>query len=95
MNESVVEWFAKQVLAYKSPTNVNGTDYILIPVDKIDFLKEQSKEMEKEQSLKVPSYDLDELADIEFSLGWNSEIRKIAFKKGFQKALELLTFKSE
>ena len=50
---TAVEWFAKQVLEYKSPTNVNGTDYILIPVDKIDFLKEQSKEMEKEQKEKT------------------------------------------
>ena len=48
-----VEWFAKQVLEYKSPTNINGTDYILIPVDKIEFLQEQAKEMEKEQIINA------------------------------------------
>ena len=45
---TAVEWFAKQVLEYKNPTNLNGTDYILIPVDKIEFLQEQAKEMEKQ-----------------------------------------------
>ena len=49
MKESAVEWYTKQILEYKSPANINGTDYILIPVNKVDFLQEQSKEMEKEQ----------------------------------------------
>ena len=53
MKQTAVEWFAKQVLAYKSPTNVNGTDYILIPVDKINFLQEQAKEMEKQQIIEA------------------------------------------
>jgi hypothetical protein len=46
---TAVEWYTKQILEYKSPTNINGTDYILIPVNKVDFLQDQAKEMEKEQ----------------------------------------------
>ena len=47
--QTAVEWFANEVLYYKNPTNINGTDYILIPINKIEHLKEQAKEMEKEQ----------------------------------------------
>jgi hypothetical protein len=47
--QTAVEWYTKQILEYKSPTNINGTDYFLIPVNKVDFLQEQAKEMEKEQ----------------------------------------------
>jgi hypothetical protein len=55
-------------------------------------------EMEKEQSLKKIIYDLDELAS-EYSEGKStSEVFKRAhesdFKAGFQKAIELLTFKT-
>jgi len=46
---TAVEWLAKQVLEYKNPTNVNGTDYVLIPINKIEFLQAEAKEMEKEQ----------------------------------------------
>jgi hypothetical protein len=54
--------------------------------------------MEKEQSLKKIIYDLDELAS-EYSEGKStSEVFKRAhesdFKAGFQKAIELLTFKT-
>lgn len=49
IKQTAVEWFAKQVLGYKSPTNINGTDYISIPTNKIEFLQEQAKEMEKNQ----------------------------------------------
>jgi hypothetical protein len=59
---------------------------------------QQAKEMEKEQSLKKIIYDLDELAS-EYSEGKStSEVFKRAhesdFKAGFQKAIELLTFKT-
>ena len=59
----------------------------------------QAKEMEKEQSLKKIIYDLDELAS-EYSEGKStSEVFKRAhesdFKAGFQKAIELLTFKQQ
>jgi hypothetical protein len=60
--------------------------------------QEQAKEMENEQSLKKIIYDLDELAS-EYSEGKStSEVFKRAhesdFKAGFQKAIELLTFKT-
>jgi hypothetical protein len=60
---------------------------------------EQAKEMEKDQSLKIQPYDLDELA-MEYSEGKStSEVFKKAhesdFKAGFQKALELLTLKTK
>ncbi len=60
--------------------------------------QEQAKEMENQQSLKKIIYDLDELAS-EYSEGKStSEVFKRAhesdFKAGFQKAIELLTFKT-
>ena len=48
---TAVEQFAAEVLKYKNPTNLNGTDYIMIPIDKLEYLKEQAKEIEKEQSI--------------------------------------------
>ena len=54
-------------------------------------------EMEKEQYLKMSPYDLDELAN-ECSIDWYGEVMDGAcgiYKEGFQKALELLTIKSE
>ncbi len=48
--QTAVEWLAQQVLSYKSPTNINGTDYILIPINKVELLKTKAKAMEKEQS---------------------------------------------
>ena len=48
MKKSAVEWLANNVLSYKNPTNINGTDYILIPINKVQYLKEQAKEMEKD-----------------------------------------------
>ena len=59
---------------------------------------ENAKEIEKDQSLKKIFYDLDELAS-EYSEGKStSEVFKRAhesdFKAGFQKAIELLTFKT-
>jgi hypothetical protein len=49
--QTAVEWFANEVLLYKYSTNINGTDYILIPINKIEHLKEQTKKMEKEQMI--------------------------------------------
>jgi len=56
MKKSAVEWFADNVLSYKHPTNINGTDYILIPINKVEYLTGQAKEMEKKQI--VTAYDL-------------------------------------
>ena len=47
--KTAVEQFAAEVLKYKNPTNLNGTDYVMIPINKLEYLKEQAKEMEKEQ----------------------------------------------
>ena len=54
---------------------------------------EQAKAMEKEQCLKMLPYDLDELAEKACPDVISSA--HSAYKAGFQKALELLTFKSE
>lgn len=73
---TAVEWFAKQVLEYKSPTNINGTDYILIPTNKIEFLQEQAKEIEKEQKielLKSYLYDVQMGEDVEDVEEWLKE----------------------
>jgi len=51
--KTAVEWYANEVLLYKNPTNINGTDYILIPINKIEHLKEQAKEIEKERIKKA------------------------------------------
>ena len=48
-NKTAVEYFAERILSYKSPTNLNGTDYVSIPINKIEFLLLQAKKMEKEQ----------------------------------------------
>ena len=76
---------------------ING-DLITFSKEKQEWLLQQAKEMDKEQSLKKIIYDLDELAS-EYSEGKStSEVFKRAhesdFKAGFQKAIELLTFKT-
>jgi hypothetical protein len=68
-----------------------------MPYREILILIELAKEMEKEQYLKMLHYDLNELAN-ECSIDWNGEVMEGScsiYKEGFQKALELLTFKSE
>ena len=89
MKQTAVEWLMEQ-LTKNYPLTKESAESII----------DQAKAMEKRQELKMPDYDLDELARTEYSVGevWNDEealIRGLAFKKGFQKALELLTFKSE
>jgi hypothetical protein len=65
---------------------------------------EEAKEMEKEQSLKMQPYDLDKLAEdmLKSHKDFNAEGfsdyhngRLNGIYEGFQKAIELLTFKSE
>ena len=53
MKQTAVEWLSDNVLSYKHPTNINGTDYILIPINKVEYLKEQAKGMEKEQNEEI------------------------------------------
>lgn len=61
----------------------------------IEMFEKQAKEMEKEQSLKMLPYDLDELADEHANQFMDGKDHFYGFKAGFQKALELLTFKPE
>lgn len=55
----------------------------------------QAKEMEKEQSLTMSDYNLDELAKDRFGNSSHHTNNRCSYKEGFQKALELITFKSE
>ena len=74
----------------------SDTSFFNINWDKFDEIIKQAKEMEKEQCLKMLPYDLDELANKEYLDGYDTtNLCRLAFKDGFQKALELLTFKSE
>jgi hypothetical protein len=68
-----------------------------MPYREILMIIQRAKEMEKQQYLKILPYDLNELAN-ECSIDWNGEVMEGScsiYKEGFQKALELLTFKSE
>ena len=65
--QTAVEQFADNVLSYKNPTNINGTDYILIPINKVEYLKQQAKQMEREQK------------EEEFKRGWE-ESKSTAIK---------------
>ena len=65
--QTAVEQFADNVLSYKNPTNINGTDYILIPINKVEYLKQQAKQMEREQK------------EEEFKRGWE-ESKSAAIK---------------
>jgi hypothetical protein len=59
-------------------------------------LELEAKEMEKEQSLKMPTYNLDDLADEYYKKFDNLPIiRYNAYVAGFKKAMELLTFKQQ
>jgi hypothetical protein len=53
MKQTAVEWFADNILSYKNPTNINGTDYILIPINKVEYLKEKAKEIEKDEIINA------------------------------------------
>jgi hypothetical protein len=87
---TAVEWLADEIEKHYIITNG-----ILDPTVVME-LKRQAKEMEKEQSFGIPTYNLDELAKLEYLDGYDTtEICRTAFKDGFQKALELLTFKQE
>ena len=70
----------------------------------------KAKAMEKRQELKMPDYNLDDLANFyststlfiknkelptQQQIEDAEHISEISFKAGYQKAIELLTFKSE
>ena len=59
---------------------------------------EQAKAMEKDQRLTMPDYDLEDLATNaanNYDSSGNWHVAYELYKEGFQKAIELLTFKSE
>ena len=86
--QTAVEWFVDQLSSY---TTTDGN--IISHHQNITHLFEQAKAMEKEQCLKMLPYDLDELAEKACPDVISSA--HSAYKAGFQKAIELLTFKSE
>ena len=96
--KTAVEWQFEQF--FNSFEKFNNGEYTFNDYLKRNLeIRKQAKEMEKEQSLKKIIYDLDELAS-EYSEGKStSEVFKRAhesdFKAGFQKAIELLTFKQQ
>ena len=59
---------------------------------------EKAKAMEKDQRLTMPDYDLEDLATNaanNYDSSGNWHVAYELYKEGFQKAIELLTFKSE
>lgn len=54
--QTAVEWFNNKVLSYKHSTNINGTDFIMIPVNKVEYLKQEAKEIEKKQIVNAVKY---------------------------------------
>jgi len=88
MKQTAVEWLLE---------NLNSEPYSEEEFKYNSECWDKALEMEKEQYLKMLPYDLDELAN-ECSIDWNGEVMEGScsiYKEGFQKALELLTFKSE
>lgn len=63
--QTAVEWFAKEILSYKNPTNISGTDYILIPINKVDFLETKAKQMEKDQ-VEISDEEIEQEAHIQY-----------------------------
>jgi hypothetical protein len=94
MEQSAVEWIVEQ---YEQKI---GKGISSVMADEI----KQAKEIDKEQRIKIPPYNLDELALIKYPIhnvsyeGFtidNNALKRIGFIDGFKEALELLTFKSE
>lgn len=75
-------------------------DYVTIDLSKdhLEYLINRAKEIEKEQRLTMPDYDLEDLATNaanNYDSSGNWHVAYELYKEGFQKAIELLTFKSE
>ena len=79
--KTAVEWLEDQYIKHSGNLLKMGKAF------------EQAKAMEKQQCLKMLPYDLDKLAEKACPDVISSA--HSAYKAGFQKALELLTFKSE
>jgi hypothetical protein len=81
-------------MANKQQTAVEWLEQELLkPNIVISTIIDKAKAMEKEQCLKMLPYDLNELAEKACPDVISSA--HSAYKAGFQKAIELLTFKSE
>lgn len=97
---TAVEWFNQELIDRQ---NGNGDsrsrDEIFEEAKQLEHAQHQLLKMPKAESLKMPEYNLDELASGYSEGKSTAEVFKRAheadFKAGFQKALELLTFKSE
>lgn len=97
---TAVEWFNQELIDRQ---NGNGDsrsrDEIFEEAKQLEHAQHQLLKMQKSESLKMPEYDLDELAE-EFAKNHSiyptaKDDTEYGFKHGFQKAIELLTFKSE
>lgn len=111
MKQTAVEWYTDALkqwdLCYMESNGKISKD--VYESTKIS-LQEKAKAMEKRQELKMPDYNLDDLANFyststlfiknkelptQQQIEDAEHISEISFKAGFQKAIELLTFKSE
>ena len=90
--QTVVEWLFERFIDLNADMKYSVITWEEYLSKRADLL-EQSKAMEKEQCLKMLPYDLDELAEKACPDVISSA--HSAYKAGFQKAIELLTFKSE
>jgi hypothetical protein len=96
--KTAVEWFLenlRNLIKESELTDMRPSEFDAREME----LLEQAKEMEMEQSLKMPPYDLDNLAS-KYSEGKSEapvfkRAHESDFKAGFQKAIELLTFKQQ
>jgi len=89
MKQTAVEWL------YSQMSNISA-GYIT-ELNEYEILQ-QAKEMEKDQRLTMPDYDLEDLATNaanNYDSSGNWHVAYELYKEGFQKAIELLTFKSE
>jgi sulfatase maturation enzyme AslB (radical SAM superfamily) len=94
--KTAVEWLIERMKTYNMTVSVHNTSHQNV----MDFYKaiEQAKAMEKEQRLTMPDYDLEDLATNaanNYDSSGNWHVAYELYKEGFQKAIELLTFKSE
>jgi hypothetical protein len=87
--KTAVEWL------YSQMSNISA-GYIT-ELNEYEILQ-QAKAMEKDQRLTMPDYDLEDLATNaanNYDSSGNWHVAYELYKEGFQKAIELLTFKSE
>lgn len=91
MKQTAVEWLVNQMKQRESQG-------LTLSMYELEMFAEQAKEMEKDQRLTMPDYDLEDLATNaanNYDSSGNWHVAYELYKEGFQKAIELLTFKSE